>query len=65
MIILTRLTRDMLLSMWWNSGSQQLVLKSVTVNPQIKYIGHKKKGIVKFSLLVTKLTTKLYLPLPQ
>ena len=43
-IILTRVTRDMLLSMWWNSGSQQLVLKSLTVTPQIKYIGHKKKG---------------------
>ena len=42
-IILTRLTRD-ILSMWWNSGSQQLVLKSMTVTPQIKYIGHKKKG---------------------
>ena len=43
-IILTRVTRDMLLSMRWNSGGQQLVLKSVTVTPQIKYIGHKKEG---------------------
>ena len=64
-IILIRVTRDMLLSMRWNSGGQQLVLKSVTVTPRSNILVIRRKEIVKFSLLVTKLTTKLCLPLPQ